>query len=167
MGVAILGFGYSLLASALWPIVALIVPENTLGTAYGVMQALQNGGMALLTMAAGKVVDGKGYLWLELFFCANLAVALVCTVFLWVLDQNDLGYLNMSVSQREAHKEFKKKRKEEQERRKHEDNPNRPRDNDEIRRRYIDTQTKPKLASKQCCFFADICLASVPLCPPI
>ncbi len=35
VGIVVLGFGYSLLASALWPIVALIVPENTLGTAYG------------------------------------------------------------------------------------------------------------------------------------
>ena len=59
-GIIVLGFGYSLLASALWPIVALIVPENTLGTAYGVMQALQNGGMALQTMLAGMVVDEKG-----------------------------------------------------------------------------------------------------------
>lgn len=30
-----LGISYSLLASGLWPLVALIVPENQLGTAYG------------------------------------------------------------------------------------------------------------------------------------
>ncbi len=51
------------------------------------MQALQNGGMALLTLVAGVVVDNKGYLWLELFFAANLAIGLVLTVFMWVLDQ--------------------------------------------------------------------------------
>ncbi|GBP60911.1 Major facilitator superfamily domain-containing protein 1 [Eumeta japonica] len=35
IGVISLGFSYSLLAAGLWPIVALIVQENQLGTAYG------------------------------------------------------------------------------------------------------------------------------------
>jgi hypothetical protein len=30
-----MGFSYSMLASALWPMVALVVPEYQLGTAYG------------------------------------------------------------------------------------------------------------------------------------
>jgi len=30
-----MGFAYSVLASALWPIAAQIVPNNQLGTAYG------------------------------------------------------------------------------------------------------------------------------------
>ena len=38
IAVIIMGFAYSLLASALWPIVALIIPEYQLGTAYGLMQ---------------------------------------------------------------------------------------------------------------------------------
>ena len=33
--IAIMGLSYSLLASALWPIAALIIPEYQLGTAYG------------------------------------------------------------------------------------------------------------------------------------
>ena len=33
--IAIMGLAYSLLASALWPIAALIIPEYQLGTAYG------------------------------------------------------------------------------------------------------------------------------------
>lgn len=30
-----MGLAYSLLASALWPLIALIIPENQMGTAYG------------------------------------------------------------------------------------------------------------------------------------
>merc|ERR1712155_454092 len=56
---------YSLLASALWPIAALLIPEYQLGTAYGLMQAIQNLGTALITMAAGTIVDEYGYNWLE------------------------------------------------------------------------------------------------------
>ena len=65
LGMIVLGVAYSLLASALWPIAALLIPEYQLGTAYGLMQAIQNLGTALITMAAGTIVDGYGYDWLE------------------------------------------------------------------------------------------------------
>ena len=61
----VMGVAYSLLASALWPIAALLIPEYQLGTAYGLMQAIQNLGTALITMAAGSIVDEYGYDWLE------------------------------------------------------------------------------------------------------
>lgn len=35
IGMVIMGLAYSMLASSLWPLVALIVPEYQLGTAYG------------------------------------------------------------------------------------------------------------------------------------
>jgi MFS family permease len=35
IGMAVMGVSYSMLASSLWPLVALIVPEYQLGTAYG------------------------------------------------------------------------------------------------------------------------------------
>lgn len=35
IGMAIMGLSYSMLASSLWPLVALIIPEYQLGTAYG------------------------------------------------------------------------------------------------------------------------------------
>ncbi|CAG2113021.1 unnamed protein product, partial [Medioppia subpectinata] len=42
LGMVLMGIGYSVLACALWPMVALIIPEHQLGTAYGVMQSVQN-----------------------------------------------------------------------------------------------------------------------------
>ena len=38
IAIVCMGFGYSLLASALWPIAAFIIPEHQLGSAYGLMQ---------------------------------------------------------------------------------------------------------------------------------
>lgn len=35
IGMVIMGLSYSMLASSLWPLVALIIPEYQLGTAYG------------------------------------------------------------------------------------------------------------------------------------
>uniref|UniRef100_A0AAY5EY39 Lysosomal dipeptide transporter MFSD1 n=1 Tax=Electrophorus electricus TaxID=8005 RepID=A0AAY5EY39_ELEEL len=73
IAMVILGMSYSLLACALWPMVAFVVPEHQLGTAYGFMQSIQNLGLALISMAAGVIVDRRGYLFLEVFFCFCLA----------------------------------------------------------------------------------------------
>lgn len=34
------------------------------------MQSIQNLGLALIAMAAGAILDSRGYLLLEVFFCA-------------------------------------------------------------------------------------------------
>ena len=36
------------------------------------MQSIQNLGLAVISQVAGKIVDQKGYLVLEVFFCAWL-----------------------------------------------------------------------------------------------
>jgi len=101
VAIVIMGFAYSLLASALWPIAALLIPEYQLGTAYGLMQAIQNLGTALITMAAGSIVESYDYFWLEVFFMAWLLVSLLSTLFIWFADCANNGYINMSVQDRE------------------------------------------------------------------
>lgn len=63
-----MGVGYSTLACALWPIVALVIPSHQLGTAYGIMQSVQNLGLGCVVLAAGYIVDLKGMFALEVFF---------------------------------------------------------------------------------------------------
>lgn len=41
------------------------------------MQAVQNLGMAVVTMMAGRIVDGQGYLVLEVFFLGWLCCKLL------------------------------------------------------------------------------------------
>ncbi|MCL4118144.1 UNVERIFIED_CONTAM: hypothetical protein GTU68_061464 [Idotea baltica] len=96
----ILGMAYSLLASSLWPMVSLIVPEYQLGTAYGCMQSIQNLGLALISMLGGLIVDTKGYLCLEIFYILWLCVALLSSVGIWFSNSATGGTLNMSVQQR-------------------------------------------------------------------
>ncbi|CAG0921713.1 unnamed protein product [Notodromas monacha] len=96
------GLSYSLLASALWPMVALLLPEHQLGTAYGIMQAAQNLGLAVITMLAGWIVDTKGYFVLLTFFILCLSVSLMAIIVLWVLDYTQNGLLNLSIEAREA-----------------------------------------------------------------
>lgn len=66
----IMGIGYSVLACALWPMVSLVIPTHQLGTAYGIMQSVQNLGLGCVVLAAGYIVDLKGNIVLEIFFLA-------------------------------------------------------------------------------------------------
>lgn len=102
VAMCILGIAYSMLASALWPMVALIIPEYQLGTAYGIAQSVQNLGLAVISLICGKIVDSSGYLLLEVFFLACLCVALITGVLIWIVDSNSSGILNMTPSQREV-----------------------------------------------------------------
>ncbi|XP_063428788.1 major facilitator superfamily domain-containing protein 1-like [Mytilus trossulus] len=110
-----MGFSYSVLASALWPIAAQIVPNNQLGTAYGIMQAIQNLGLAVVAIIAGAIVDSKGYLVLEVFFLVCLCVALIAAVLLYLLDASRGGKLNMSAKLRQIMKEEADREKEKEE----------------------------------------------------
>ncbi|XP_059060480.1 major facilitator superfamily domain-containing protein 1-like [Achroia grisella] len=105
IGVISLGISYSLLASGLWPLVALIVAQNQLGTAYGICQAVQNLGLATVIILAGVIVDKYGYLMLEMFFLGCLFVSLIAAVLIYIIDSTGNGILNMSPSMRESMKE--------------------------------------------------------------
>ncbi len=48
VGLFFMGAAYSVCAAALWPGVALIIHQERLGTAYGLMTALQNLGLAIV-----------------------------------------------------------------------------------------------------------------------
>ncbi|XP_021351524.1 major facilitator superfamily domain-containing protein 1-like [Mizuhopecten yessoensis] len=95
-----MGLAYSILASALWPLVAQVIQESQLGTAYGIMQAIQNLGLAVVSIAAGSIVDSSGYLILEVFFLVWLCIALVAAVILYLTDASSGGKLNLSAKQR-------------------------------------------------------------------
>ncbi|XP_067102013.1 lysosomal dipeptide transporter MFSD1 isoform X1 [Osmerus mordax] len=100
IAMSLLGLSYSLLACALWPMVAFVVPEHQLGTAYGFMQSIQNLGLALISMAAGSILDSRGYLFLEVFFSACVCLALIAVVMLYFVDYLRGGDLNLSASAR-------------------------------------------------------------------
>lgn len=54
-GIAMLGVGYSLVPSAMWPSVPKIVPDRNLGTAYSLIYWIQNMGMLLVPIFVGRI----------------------------------------------------------------------------------------------------------------
>ena len=55
MAIALLGIGYSLVPSAMWPSVPKIIPEKNLGTAYSLIYWVQNMGMWAVPIYVGKI----------------------------------------------------------------------------------------------------------------
>lgn len=59
LGIAILGVGYSLVPSAMWPSVPKIVPEKNLGTAISLIYWFQNMGMLLVPIFVGNIFKNQ------------------------------------------------------------------------------------------------------------
>ncbi|XP_066251245.1 major facilitator superfamily domain-containing protein 1-like [Euwallacea similis] len=106
VGIILLGLAYSVLASGLWPLVAIIIPEYQLGTAYGVCQAIQNLGLALVNIFTGWIIDRYGYRALTDFFVVSLILSFIFTSILLLLDQHQQGILNLTTSSRRRRQEM-------------------------------------------------------------
>ncbi|KAG5897440.1 hypothetical protein JTB14_002701 [Gonioctena quinquepunctata] len=100
VGIAFMGMAYSILASSLWPLVSMIIPEYQLGTAYGVAGSIQNLGLAVISIFTGLIIDHFGYTVLEIFFMCSLAGALISTALLYILDRSSKEGLNMTPGDR-------------------------------------------------------------------
>jgi len=80
----LLGIGYSIYASVMWASVPLVVEARTVGTAFGVVTATQNLGLAVAPMLVGKIHDSSsgGYFWVSLLFMSFGVVGVVTAVWL-------------------------------------------------------------------------------------
>ena len=106
--VPLFGIAFSLVPAAMWPAVALIVPEKRLGTAYGLMNWMQNLWWWAMALIAGWVLDrtnpevtaetlraGTGvydYTATMLTFVALGVVAVVCAFALKYVDRGPDGH---------------------------------------------------------------------------
>ena len=76
------------------------------------MQAVQNLGLALVTIVSGVIVDRAGYLVLEVFFCACLCLSLIAGILLYVVDSAPGGRLNLAAWTRNKLEQKEKEEKE-------------------------------------------------------
>jgi MFS family permease len=91
---ALLGVSFSLVPAVLWPAVTRHVPAAHLGTAYGLMTALQQAGVFAANILAGYINDRSGasaanpsgydaMLW---YFGVLGVAAFICAALLWARD---------------------------------------------------------------------------------
>jgi MFS family permease len=95
LSTALLGVSFSFLPAVLWPTVVRYTTPAHLGTAYGLMTAMQNAGLFAANVAAGYLNDRSGasaanpggYAPMLWFFGTLSLAALLCTLLLWLLDR--------------------------------------------------------------------------------
>jgi len=68
----LLGAAFVLVPAAMWPSVPLVVEEKRVGTAFGLMTAIQNIGLGLFPLLNGKLRDATGtYTATEIMFACS------------------------------------------------------------------------------------------------
>ena len=91
LSMVFLGFGYSLVPAAMWPSVPKLVPSKVLGTAYSLIYWVQNLGLMLFKMFAGRILAApstgsgdaraaSGAVGVEVMFAVICMVALLLAV---------------------------------------------------------------------------------------
>lgn len=82
-----MGVAFSLIPAAMWPAVALIVEQERLGTAYGLMTMIQNIGLAGFNLLIGNVNDLSGGYTIGMWIFSLLGFAGI--VFAYLLKKSD------------------------------------------------------------------------------
>ena len=96
----LMGISFSVVPAVIWPATAMLVEPTRLGTAYGLVNVLQNVGLAACNMTAGWLNDRAGagpgnpsgfdaMLW---FFGILGLVAFLCVASLWRRESGPFGH---------------------------------------------------------------------------
>jgi len=95
------GISYSCFAAVLWPSVPYSVPEKSIGTAYGLITAIQNSGLALFPIIISVIYNSDDSHYIpnvEYFFVACACCGVVVGIFLNIIDANTGSKLNSKSS---------------------------------------------------------------------
>jgi len=97
---ALMGVSFSVIPAVIWPATAMLVEQRRLGTAFGLINVLQNLGLFVCNYAAGWLNDHYGAgpaspagydAMLSLFGCLSL-VALASVLLLWIRERGPQGH---------------------------------------------------------------------------
>jgi MFS family permease len=97
---ALMGVSFSVIPAVIWPATAMLVERRRLGTAFGLINVLQNLGLFVCNYAAGWLNDRYGAgptnpagyeAMLTLFGCLSL-VALASVLLLWIRERGPQGH---------------------------------------------------------------------------
>jgi MFS family permease len=97
---AVLGVAFVLVPAALWPAVPMVVEESRVGTAFGLITAIQNIGLMAFPKASGWLIDRTGgYTATQVMFAGLGAVGLLFAFLLLRSDRRHGGVLEAAKPQ--------------------------------------------------------------------
>ena len=103
LSMVLLGGAFVLVPAAMWPCVPLVVEEKRVGTAFGLMTAIQNLGLAFFSTTSGRLRDATGNYTATQIMFAGLGVAgLVFAILLLRADKRNKGVLEAGAAAKAA-----------------------------------------------------------------
>lgn len=101
-----IGLFYSTYAAIFWPCIPLVVKEKAVGTAYGIVSALQNLMLTIIPIALGAIHDSTesnkhGYFWTEITLAGVVLCGILVTTWIYIEDIRKGGKLNRPGTARE------------------------------------------------------------------
>jgi len=94
LSMIVLGAAFVLVPACIWPSVPLIVDPRCVGTAFGLMTAIQNLGLAIYPVANGALRDAThGYTASQIMFAVLGFCGLVLSILLLRADRREGGHL--------------------------------------------------------------------------
>jgi MFS family permease len=100
-----LGISFSLVPAALWPAIPILIKEEFLGTAYGIIGWIQNMGLALFPWLAGRLVDAAGgsdYTNMEIMFSTLSLAGLIFSILLMYFNRKHMTGLELPSSEAQS-----------------------------------------------------------------
>jgi MFS family permease len=83
--IVVIGLAYSLVPSCLWPAIPIIIAEENTATAYGLMTAIQNAGLAGVNFIGGKISHNYGYdKFMICLAVVDVIACLLAQILFWV-----------------------------------------------------------------------------------
>jgi MFS family permease len=99
----VLGAAFVLVPAAMWPSVPLVVEESRVGTAFGLMTAIQNIGLGLFPLLNGKLRDATGtYTATQIMFASLGFAGLIFAFLLLQSDRHHGGKLEQGKNKQPA-----------------------------------------------------------------
>lgn len=100
LSTALMGVSFSVIPAVIWPATAMLVEGERLGTAFGIINVLQNVGLFAVNYAAGALNDRfaagpanpAGYSPMLILFASLSLVALGATALLWLRERGPAGH---------------------------------------------------------------------------
>jgi MFS family permease len=118
IGLVFMGLAYSFYAAALWPSIALVVPDEIVGTAYGLTTAAQNLGLAVVPLVIGDMQNTcpKDYQCVSLTFAIFAGCGIISGILVNIFDaRSSMPILNLPEAKIKALKDALKAREEAEE----------------------------------------------------
>lgn len=96
----LLGVGYSIYGSAIWPCINHLVPEELIGTGFGIAYCILNFGQFFASPLIGYIkqttTKDKGYFWVSVFFVLAGALGTLVSVTFYINDIKTVENLELS-----------------------------------------------------------------------